>query len=57
MINTALASAIIKNLAMEILIEETEMKEKGFTLGSLLEAEGLAEAAGGKGDCVQTGSA
>ena len=30
-----------QNLALEILIEETEMKERGFTLGSLLEAEGL----------------
>jgi hypothetical protein len=30
-----------QDLAMEILIEEPEMKEKGFTLGSLLEAEGL----------------
>jgi hypothetical protein len=30
-----------QDLAMEILIEEPEMKEKGFTIGSLLEAEGL----------------
>jgi len=30
-----------QDLAMEILNEETEMKEKGFTIGSLLEAEGL----------------
>jgi chromosome partitioning protein len=32
-----------QNLAIEILIEETEMKDKGFTLGSLLEAEGRLE--------------
>jgi chromosome partitioning protein len=30
-----------QDLAMEILNEETEMKERGFTIGSLLEAEGL----------------
>jgi chromosome partitioning protein len=30
-----------QNLAIEILIEETEMKDRGFTIGSLLEAEGL----------------
>ena len=32
-----------QDLAMEILIEEPEMEEKGFTLGALLEAEGLLE--------------
>ena len=32
-----------QDLTTEILSEETEMKEKGFTLGSLLEAEGLLE--------------
>ena len=32
-----------QNLAIEILIEETEMKDKGYTLASLLEAEGRLE--------------
>jgi chromosome partitioning protein len=32
-----------RNLVTEILDEETEMKEKGFTIGALLEAEGLLE--------------
>jgi chromosome partitioning protein len=30
-----------QNLAIEILMEETEMKDRGFSIGSLLEAEGL----------------
>lgn len=34
-----------QNLAIEILIEEAEMKDRGFTIGSLLEAEGLLKSA------------
>ena len=32
-----------QNLALEILIEETETKDRGFTIRSLLEAEGIVE--------------